>query len=203
MASHRSSIKLSLVDLIFFLTSLCNVGTGPCFIIWVSPPLRFSYLVSIIIQIWIFSISSPRYLFNCFQYLALLWSRWRKCQFRGQSDWGLRTFHQSESGTPDSKWILVFLGQHLTFSFILTFSSTRSWSLAIFGSREEYYVWIVDAGFEALLNQDCNGCTHCITRWYFFLLLVSFVATWKSHWPFQEGPWHWNWSHGWVLFDVE
>ena len=31
--SHRSSIKLSLFDLIFFLNSLCNVGTAHCFAI--------------------------------------------------------------------------------------------------------------------------------------------------------------------------
>ena len=33
MASRRSSIQFSLVDLIFFLTSLCNVGTVHCFVI--------------------------------------------------------------------------------------------------------------------------------------------------------------------------
>ena len=33
MESPRSSIQLCLVDLIFFLTSLCNVGTDPFFII--------------------------------------------------------------------------------------------------------------------------------------------------------------------------
>ena len=63
MASHRSSIKLCLVDLIFFLTSLCNVGTDPCFIIWVSHPFSSRFTshtskVSFIIQIWIFSVSS-------------------------------------------------------------------------------------------------------------------------------------------------
>ena len=31
VASHRSSIQFSLVDLIFFLTSLCKVGTVHCF----------------------------------------------------------------------------------------------------------------------------------------------------------------------------
>ena len=63
MASHRSSIQLCLVDLIFFLTSLCNVGTDPCFIIWVSHPFSSRFMshtskVSFIIQIWIFSVSS-------------------------------------------------------------------------------------------------------------------------------------------------
>ena len=33
MSSHRSSIQFSLVDIIFFLTSLCNVGTAHCFVI--------------------------------------------------------------------------------------------------------------------------------------------------------------------------
>ena len=63
MASHRSSIQLCLVDLIFFLTSLCNAGTDPCFIIWVSHPFSSRFTshtskVSFIIQIWIFSVSS-------------------------------------------------------------------------------------------------------------------------------------------------
>ena len=63
MKSHRSSIQLCLVDLILFLTSLCNVGTDPCFIIWVSHPFSSRFTshtskVSFIIQIWIFSVSS-------------------------------------------------------------------------------------------------------------------------------------------------
>ena len=63
MASHRSSVQLCLVDIIFFLTSLCNVGTDPCFIIWVSHPFSSRFTshtskVSFIIQIWIFSVSS-------------------------------------------------------------------------------------------------------------------------------------------------
>ena len=45
VASHRSANQLSLVDHIYFLTSLCNVGTAHCFVIYVSQPLQFSSLV--------------------------------------------------------------------------------------------------------------------------------------------------------------
>ena len=86
-------------------------------------------------------------------------------------------FHQSESGTPDSiygslslswsKRIRMLLRQHLTFSFILKFASTRSYSLTIFGTKEGYYVCPVDAGVEALLNQNCNGSTLFNTIMYF------------------------------------
>ena len=86
--------------------------------------------------------------------------------------------HQSESGTPGSisgslilswsKRIRMFLGQHLTFSFILKFASTRSYSLTIFGTNEGYFVCPVDAGVEeALLNQNCNGSTNFNTNMYF------------------------------------
>ena len=65
-----------------------------------------------------------------------------------------------------SKLIRMLLGQHLTFSFILKFTSTRSESIATFGTREGYYVCPADDEVESLLNQDCNGRTHCNTIWY-------------------------------------
>ena len=173
MTSHRSSIQLSLVVLIFFPTSLCNVGTSPCFIIWVSHPFssRFSShtsKVSFVIQIWIFPVSS-QYLFNCssptLMSLAIVsisrsirlraatfppiwvWNTWLNF-------WFLK-FIQVKTNTDALETALDFQ-LHLEVckhKVIITCHPWRQGRVLCLPC----WCWI--------WNQECNGTTHCNTWW--------------------------------------